>query len=85
MKKTWNVLNDVSRRKNKNSNYNDEFNSGSNLMTDKTEISNHFNNVFTNIGPSLARKIQNCNECDFNKFLTCNITNTNFSRSSNRE
>ena len=47
-------------------------------MTGKTEISNHFNIFFTNIGPSLARKIQNCNECDFNKFLTCNITNTIF-------
>ena len=51
MKKTWNILNDVTRRKNKNSNSNDEFNSGSNLMTNKTEISNHFNNFVANIGP----------------------------------
>ena len=57
MKKTWTILNDIVNRgiwKRVQSTFkmNDDT-----IITDKTGISERFNDFFVNIGPSLARKI----------------------------
>ena len=60
MKKVWNILKDIIGSKKKNS-LNHEFLVNNSPCSDKTIISNTFNEYFVNVGPSLAAKIPSVN------------------------
>ncbi len=62
MKSTWKILNEITNRNRRRIEYTKEFLSGEKLINDGKEIANCFNNFFTNIGPSLAKK----NKCPKN-------------------
>ena len=70
MKKTWATINETL---NKNKNKNDfppEYIINNKSITDSTEIANHFNNYFANIGLNLASNIDLVtNSYNFNDYL----------------
>jgi retron-type reverse transcriptase len=57
MKATWKILNSIINRKNTKPKINSIFKLDGRVTSDAFEISNQFCNYFSNIGPSLARKI----------------------------
>ena len=58
MKKTWNMINQIIGR-NKKDNQQTVFKKGTDLVTSPIEIANEFNTFFVNIGPKLAKEINN--------------------------
>ena len=62
----------------------DHFNENDRLITNRSEISNKFNEYFINIGPKLADKIQG-NQVNFTTVLGKRSVNSIFYRCSNRE
>lgn len=59
-KRTWQILNEVIKRKNVSSSFPDYFLDSKNKKTeDKQNIANGFNDFFTNVGPKLANDIEN--------------------------
>ena len=42
---------------------------GTNEITDPAEMAHTFNSFFTNIGPDLASKVNNCNNSHFSQYL----------------
>ena len=58
MKKTWNMINQIIGR-NKKDNQQTVFKKGTDLVTSPIEIANEFNKFFVNIGPKLAKEINN--------------------------
>ena len=47
-------------------------------INDPKTIANKFNKYFTNIGPSLAKNINNSSDTSFEKYLTGNYQNSMF-------
>ena len=78
LKNTWRILNEITKRKNISSLMPDEFIDGTNIITDKQKIVNHFANFFTNIGPTLAKKIKSCPNKTFSDFMGPSVQNTLF-------
>ena len=60
LKKTWNIINELTSRKQYNSHVSELKVNGSSI-TNPQELSNEFNDYFVNIGPKLADKIT-CNQ-----------------------
>ena len=69
LKKTWNILNDLTRRKKKKPNLCSEFSSGDHIVTNGKNIANSFNTFFTDIGPNLAKNISECPDNKFTDYL----------------
>ena len=60
--KTWQIINEVTNRKVKSNIIADEIAFDGNTFVGKTEIAKGFNDFFTDIGPSLAGKIQHSDQ-----------------------
>ena len=59
IKKTWSVLNSIIKNKKGDSNVNEKFiGSNGEIMVNKGEIANSFNNFFVEVGPKLAATIK---------------------------
>ena len=56
-KKTWAVIRDIIGAKSEKSKIPDYFRTDNNVVTDKLDIANGFNNFFSQIGPNLASEI----------------------------
>lgn len=79
IKKTWSILNNLLRSKNKNCKYPDTFESNGKKFSNKLDIANEFNKFFVNIGPKLANDIKKpdqgsifdylCNTNSYSMFL----------------
>ena len=78
LKKTWNVLNEITKRKNNKSIEETTIVHNGKSISDKSEIANCFNNFFVNIGPSLASKIKSSSNKSFSDFMKPNICNSFF-------
>ena len=61
MKKTWTTINDTLNRNKNKDEYPPEFIVDDKPVTSHTEIANHFNNFFSNIGTKLSQSIANNN------------------------
>ena len=75
-KKCWSVLKEVINKNKKSTvNQNQTFMSNGKLLTDKSDIVQHFNNYFSNIGSSLAKnlKTENINPLDYVKSIKNSI------------
>ena len=57
MKKTWATINDTLHRKSNKTDFPREFMINNNSVTDHTDIANHFNHFYSNIGANLCEKI----------------------------
>ena len=57
IKKTWEVLRNIIKKKNDKSNISDMFRVGTKTLEDPKEIANSFCKYFTNIGPELSKRI----------------------------
>ena len=51
----WSVINKVIKKSKSVSNYPDSFCHNENIVTDKNEIADKFNDFFVNVGPNLAK------------------------------
>ena len=71
-KMIWNTLNQILNKSNKISKIAKTFvgNNSSNIIDDPKDIANKFNDYFVNIGPNLAKQINNNNHETFEKFLS---------------
>ena len=58
IKLTWNTINEILRRKKKRKETSDEFKCNGNKIINEKEIADKFNEYFINVGPNLAKKIQ---------------------------
>lgn len=76
IKKTWQVIKNI-LNKSKGPALVDSFKSNGNIISDKREVANKFNEYFANIGPSLAKKIPK-NTISHSSFLNGNYK-TSFS------
>ena len=70
-KMIWNTLNQIPKKPNKTSKIAKTVvgNNSSNIIDDPKDIANKFNDYFVNIGPNLAKQINNNNHETFEKFL----------------
>ena len=68
MKATWKLLNEVIIKNNKKRPLPCSFKSNGRTISDPLEIANDFCNYFTNVGPTLANRIQTTNS-SFQNFL----------------
>lgn len=57
MKRTWQNINDILHKGQPQSSYHDEFINKNTKISDPNAIANAFNDLFVNLGPSLASKI----------------------------
>ena len=57
LKETWKILNSVINKKRGKSKMNSVFNVGGKEISHPSEVANNFCNYFSNLGPSLAKKI----------------------------
>ena len=78
MKETWKILNGLINKKSKGKQISTEFNGDESKITGDKTIANGFNNVFVNIGPSLAKRIPKCKDSLFTQFLPDKIEDTMF-------
>lgn len=69
IKNTWATINDIINKKPKNKVLPASFIINGENVTDKRSIANNFNTFFTNIGPNLARLIDNTNVEPFSDYL----------------
>jgi hypothetical protein len=60
VKRSWKILKDIINRK-KTNNYPDSFFINNNKIDDLKKVTKAFNKYFTEVGPTLARKIPTCN------------------------
>ena len=68
-KGTWKMINELTNRTNHKKQLTTLFKVDGEIVTERNEIANKFNNYFTNIGPLLASKINtNCNKT-FEQFM----------------
>ena len=61
-RKIWQTINEVTSRVNNKSVFN-EIDDGSRILNNPTEVAEEFNQYFAEIGPELAKNIQNVNTC----------------------
>lgn len=78
IKSTWKILNEITQRKKGKCVVTNEFISGDKTITNDKTIADGFVEFFTNIGPSLAKKIDPCPGKDFSNFLGQGISNSIF-------
>lgn len=78
MKKTWKILNDVTKRKTKSNRYQKEFVCDGIMINDGKTICNKFNDFFTNIGPNLAEKINPVPGIDYSIYMKEPLLNSMF-------
>ena len=71
-KKTWSTINEIMNKNNSKKNV-DYFIINQNKISDKNIITNHFNNYFSQIGPSMASNIPHIPDCTFTNYLTTHI------------
>ena len=64
----WKVLGSIICKKKRETNIN-KLSINNQIINDPIQIANTMNNYFTNIGPELAKKFQNCIENDSMKFM----------------
>ena len=78
-KMIWKTQNNILNKKTKKTNLPKQFadNTSSSTIDDPIKIANKFNDYFVNIGPNLAKKINNTN-ITFDKYLTNSIPNSLF-------
>ena len=77
MKKTWSIINELIGKASKKQNLPSQFKEGVDIITDENEIANRFNKYFTNVGPSLSKKIPKTPN-SFNKYLNNNYVESIF-------
>ena len=77
IKSTWMTIKEVMGKGAKADKYPESFRHGNKTLTNKQDIVNHFNNFFTNLGPTLASKINNHSSKSYKNFLK-NKTKTSF-------
>ena len=77
MKETWKLLNTVTNKKKKGSQYPTQFNDDARKVSSNIDIANGFNRLFSNIGPALARTIPNGNT-DFTNYLNQKVEESIF-------
>lgn len=71
MKKTWRTINDTLNRNKKKNEFPKEFQVNNESITDPTNIANHFNDFFANIGTHLSNNIElNDHTQSFKDYLT---------------
>ena len=71
IKSTWRVLNEVINKKRSKSRLPSSFKTSENVeISDPTEIANKFSNFFSNIGPTLAKKITPTSSVSHRQFLS---------------
>ena len=63
----WDTVKEITGKNNRD--HTSVFHDNDNVLTDPNDISDAFNNYFTNLGPNLASKIGNTKNTDFMKFL----------------
>ncbi len=68
LKATWKLINELINKKNNKRPLPSSFNSNGRTITDPVKIANEFCHYFTNIGPTLANKIQTTNSA-FQNFV----------------
>ena len=74
-RKTWKTINDILSRPSKKKTLQKTFREGDFKITNNVEIANKFNSFFTNIGPCLARKIQNISSKCYSSYLKRHLVN----------
>ncbi|XP_028408826.1 uncharacterized protein LOC114531415 [Dendronephthya gigantea] len=78
-KMIWKTLNELLNKPKKNTAVSKTFvDSSSNIIHDRKEIADKFNDYFTNIRPNLAKKIQQNDNNSFDKYLTDNYQSSFF-------
>lgn len=73
IKQTWELINEIIKRKKKESLYITEFKYNNEPVTDCKEIVNRFNDYFANVGYDLARKINVDTSSTFKSYLKGNF------------
>ena len=75
----WKTLNNILNKKTKKTDLLKQFadNMSSNIIDDPIEIATKFNDYFVNLGPKLAKNINNTSTA-FDKYLTESIPNSFF-------
>ena len=73
-RKTWKTLNYILSRASKTKTLQTTFR-GDFKITNNVEIANQFNSFFTNIGPCVARKIQNISSKSYSSYLKRHLVN----------
>ena len=76
IRKTWKCINEVLSRKKVKQEFPSQFKINGNLINDKQNIANEFNEYFTNIGPKLSQMIETPSNNVYREYLTKNITST---------
>ena len=61
IKSTWKILKELIKSDNSKSKYPNIFKHNNNTITDHVLIAKHFNDLFTNIGPSLSSEVADTN------------------------
>ena len=77
MKMTWQGINDLLGKNNKDSQYPSHLIHNGKIVKDDAEIAESFNDFFINIGPALAKEIKASTNCSYKEFLKDRI-NSNF-------
>jgi exonuclease III len=73
MKKTWKIIKEVINKNNNRNQNTPKIKINGNLCDDSQQIADAFNNFFTNIGPTLDKKIPTTNTCPLS-FIPKNYT-----------
>ena len=69
VKKTWSMINDILHKNKQNTRLPVYFKQGEQIISDKKDIANKFNEFFTNIGKNLADKINDVPNKHFSDYL----------------
>ena len=78
MKQTWNIINELIGKKSKqNAKLPSQFMDNTDTITIPNEITNRFNNYFTNVGPTLSRQIKKTPK-KFTEYLSNKCQNSIF-------
>ncbi len=75
---TWKAINERLNKTKMKNHFPQYFKDGDNFLTNKQLLSNKFNSIFTNIGPTLSSQIKVPQNKTFKSFLTQKY-NINFS------
>ena len=70
IRKTWKTINEIMNRNKHKQNLPDEFAIDDKLISDRTEISNRFNEFFSGIGMNLCKNIDMPTDISYKDFLT---------------
>ena len=79
VKNTWDTIKTAINKRRHKSQYPDFFKINNTNIFDKTEIANHFNRYFVNIGPELADSLDTSGKAAFTSYLgPSNMSNFSF-------